>query len=278
MKNTTVRALFVALTVGSGAVAAEDDLDLDLDPPAAAAPSEAPPSEAPAPSQTSASSETTATTANATTTAATTAPASSTDTATVHDRGGLFGVGLVLAPRLGGALGAVSFAGAGLTLTPSLEVGYLLPLPDPLNRDLQLFARGSYAAPSADQVVDAGDERVADGTFHYSLTLHQWTLTTGALYRLPVPLSWLRPTVALGLQTVFSRTVVNGDAGDADFATATEDAVDLGVVGSVGADLFVGPGAISVDVDVGYVPADRFVLRATSATAVGLVVGYRFFL
>lgn len=209
--------------------------------------------------------------------AAPVAPAAA-STTTIHDRGGLFGVGLVVAPKIGGGLGSVFFKGLGATFSPSLELGYNLPLPAPINRDLELFVEGAYAAPTADEIITNDDPRLPGGSFHYTLTLHQWSLATGALYRIPVPIAWLRPTVSVALNTVFSRTVVTGDSGDADFATATEDATDFGVVGAVGADLFVGPGAISVEVKSAWVPADRFVLRETSATAVGLFVGYRFFL
>ncbi len=265
----TMGSLTLGLTLGlaaSPALSQEEDLE----------PSDTPTTTTPATTPTTTTTPTTMTPAPTAEVSAAPKPASS--TSTIHDRGGLFGIGLVLAPKIGGGLGSVFFDGLGATFSPSLEVGYLLPLPAPINRDIELFVEGAYAAPTTDQIVQGDDPRLADGSFHYTLTLHQWSLATGALYRIPVPLSWLRPTVSLAANTVFSRTVITGDAGDSDFATATEDAVDLGVVAAVGADFFVGPGAISVEVEGAWVPADRFVLRATSATAVGLVVGYRFFL
>ncbi len=200
------------------------------------------------------------------------------DTTTIHDRGGLFGIGLVIAPKIGGGLGSLFFAGLGPTFTGSLELGYMPPLPAPLGRDFEVFVEAGYAAPSTEEVVDADDPRLADGTFHYRLTLHQLGATWGLLYPIPVPLSWLRPTVALGARTVWSRTIVEGDAGGEAFGATEEDAFDFGAAGSVGADFFVGPGAIAVELQAAWVPAHRYVLRDTSATVVQVVVGYRFML
>ena len=74
-----------------------------------------------------------------------------------------------------------------------------------------------------------------------------------------------------------TRTVVTGDSAGERFPTTLEDAVDVGVVGAVGADIFVGPGAISAELMGSIAPADHFVLQTTS-TSLGLLLGYRFFL
>ncbi len=205
-------------------------------------------------------------------------PASPPSHRTVAERGGLFGLGLVLAPKLGGGLGNVFFQGLGATFVGELEVGYALPLELPLGRDLQLFGAFSYTGPSSTQQID-GDARLPDGGFSYTLTLHQVNATWGALYRIPTDaVPWLRPYVAAGARTVWSWTVIDGEAGGEPFGTYVESGFDLGAYGAVGADLYFGPGAVLVELQGATTFADRFVLRQTNTLAVQLAVGYRFFL
>jgi hypothetical protein len=205
-------------------------------------------------------------------------PAAAAASPNVAQRGGLWGIGLVVTPKLGGALGSVLLPGAGPALGGSLELGYLLPLPQPLGRDLEVFVDTGYSGPSTRQSVAANDPRLPSGGFDYTLTLHQLAATWGLLYRIPLPLTWLRPTVALGARTVWSNTLVNANSAGQPYGVTSETAFDVGVDGRVGADFFVGPGAIAVELSSSWVPADRFIVRKSSTTEFGIAVGYRFFL
>jgi hypothetical protein len=197
---------------------------------------------------------------------------------TVAERGGLFGLGLVVAPKLGGGLGNVTLAGLGGTLAAQLELGWSLPIKLPLGRDLQATTVIGYSGPSSSATVD-GDPRLPDGSFSYTLTVHQLDVVWGGLYRIPVEaVPWLRPYVLAGLRTVWSWTVIGGEAGGEPFGTYVESAFDLGAALTLGADFYFGPGALLLELQttVGY--ADRFVLRDTSVLGFEGAVGYRFFL
>lgn len=197
----------------------------------------------------------------------------------IHARGGLFGIGLVLTPKIGGGLSQIFFNGLGATFVGELELGYTLPLPEPVGRDIQLFLSGQYAGPSGKQTVSTPDARLpGDGSWQYELTMHQAVFTLGALYRIPVPLSWLRPYAGLGGRMYRSWTLVRGAANGEAFGENLEQSTDFGGYGEVGADFFVGPGAIMAELQLGFTPIDSFVMRDTNAGALNLAIGYRFFL
>lgn len=197
---------------------------------------------------------------------------------TIAERGGLFDLGLVLAPKLGGGLGNVTLAGLGSTLAAQLELGWSAPIDLPLGRDLQATAVIGYSGPSSSATVD-GDPRLPGGSFSYSLTVHQLDVVWGGLYRVPVDVvPWLRPYVLAGVRTVWSWTVIDGEAGGEPFGTYVESAFDVGAALALGADFYVGPGAVLLELQtvVGY--ADRYVLRDASVLGFQGAVGYRFFL
>lgn len=199
---------------------------------------------------------------------------------TLAESGGVYGLGLVIAPKIGGGLGSVFFEGLGAAFVAELELGYDLPLALPVARELELFASVGYAGPSTTATVPADDARLpGDGSFNYTLTLHELAVTTGVLYRVPIAVvDWWRLYAAAGLRNVWSATVVSGAAGGEQFGTYTETAFDLGGYGAIGSDFYVGPGAILVELQAAATWPNRFVLRETSTTAVQLAVGYRFFL
>lgn len=198
---------------------------------------------------------------------------------TIAEKGGMFGLGLVVAPKIGGGLGSVFLEGLGASFVGELELGYDLPLALPVGRELEVFATVGYTGPSTTATVPANDARLPGGSFEYTLTLHQLVVNAGLLYRVPIAVvDWWRLYAALGVRNVWSATVVNGAAGGEPFGAYTETAFDLGAYGAVGSDFYVGPGAILVELQTAATWPDRFVLRATSTTAVQLALGYRFFL
>jgi hypothetical protein len=206
------------------------------------------------------------------------APAKTPSSETLAERGGTFGIGLVIAPKVGGGLGSILLAGTGADLTASLELGYTLPLPQPIGRDIEVFGDVGYSGPSTQQTINANDPRLPSPSFHYTLTEHQLAVTWGALYRIPIGVDFIQPNAGLGLRTVWSDTIANADSGGKPFGTTEETAFDVGVDVRVGADFYVGPGSILAELGFSWVPANRFILQNTTTTALGLAVGYRFML
>lgn len=188
----------------------------------------------------------------------------------VHERSDV-----VLGLKVGGGFSQVT-SELGSSFVVELEVGYLLPM---WQRALELFVSGQYTAPGLDGETSEPDPHLpGDGLMGYELTQEQVVVTLGLLWRIPVEASWVRPTVSLGGRLYLMRTTVSGEAGGEDFGTHEETSTRPGFYAALGADFFVGPGAIVFEAQFGYASVDQLVLRDTNVGALNLAVGYRLFL
>jgi hypothetical protein len=190
----------------------------------------------------------------------------------VYERGGLFGAGVVIAPKFGVGFGQLT-SDFGTSPVFELELGWVvLPFPD-----LQIFTSLQYAQPK--QSGSGTDSRLpGDGAWTYELTEQQLVLTPGLLYRIPVGGDLFRPYVAAGPRFYFDKTTVNGETSGEPFGEYTETGTSVGAYGALGGDLFVGPGSILLELQFGWASIDRYVLRETNTSTLNIAVGYRFFL
>jgi hypothetical protein len=207
------------------------------------------------------------------------APATSKPDSLSYERGGLLGIGLAPALKLGGSFSGV-FSDLGSSPAVQLELGYVLPV---LDRALEAFVAADYTQPTTQRsdVVDAsgpnGESRLSQ-PMSYDLTQQEFNVTLGALYRLRVPVPLFRPYAALGGRLYFMKTKVKGNTGTEQFGENREGAVSPGVYGALGGELHLGPGAVLLEVQVAYASIDGFVMRDTNAGAANLALGYRLFL
>lgn len=189
----------------------------------------------------------------------------------VYEDGGMFGTGIVVGIKAGGAFGQ-PFNETTTGLVAELELGWvLLPFPD-----IQFFTNLQYA--TASQSGEGTDPRLADdGTWTYDLTTQQFIITPGVLYRLPFGPDWYRAYVGAGMRIHLTSTEATGAAASQDFGTYTEEATDLGGYGVLGSDFFVGPGSILVELQFGYGSVDHYILQDTNNGTLNFALGYRFF-
>lgn len=192
----------------------------------------------------------------------------------IYVTGGLFGTGITVAAKLGGSFSQV-FNALGAAFTPELEVGVTLPFAD---RMLEVFCAGQWAAPQLDGTTEPDPRLPGDGTMSYHVTQQELALTLGLRLRIPIDSELFRPHVALGGRAYFLKTEVSGDGGGEPFGANAETTTRFGFFGALGGELFVGPGAILLEVQVGYATLDRFVMRNTNVGALNVLVGYRLFL
>jgi hypothetical protein len=186
--------------------------------------------------------------------------------------------GLALGAKLGGGIGA-PLSELGATPVFEVELGYFLPLGDPIGRSLELFVSGQYAQPKLDGRTSEADDRLpADGIASYELTQQQLTLTLGALYHIPVGSDLLMPYGGLGGRMYLLNTKVTGEAGGEAFGENEETQTDFGLLVVAGLDVFAGPGALLAELQLGWAGVDGYVLRDTNVGALQLVLGYRFVL
>jgi hypothetical protein len=104
-------------------------------------------------------------------------------------------VGISIGGKLGGGLGTSALGG---TFVTELELGFMLPLPEPIHHSLSLFVSGQYLAPGTDGTSKKDPRLPGDGLLRYEVTQQQLALTFGALYRLPLSTDLLMPYAAIG--------------------------------------------------------------------------------
>ncbi len=189
-----------------------------------------------------------------------------------YERGGMLGAGIVAGAKVGGGF-SQPFGDLGSSFLTELEVGYVLPA---LEHSLQLFLSGGYTQPKAEG--KGIDDPRLPGPASYTLTQQQAMVTLGVLYRLHLSSDLIRPYAALGPRLYMLRTKISGKAGSSSFGDNEETATKIGAFGALGAELHFGPGAVLCEVSLAWVKLDGYVLRDTSAGALGLALGYRLFL
>lgn len=182
-------------------------------------------------------------------------------------------LGLVLGLKAGGGLG---LGALGATPVFELEIGYTLPVALPEARAVQVFVAGQYAMPATEGSASEVDARLpGDGQMRYHIEQQQAIMTLGALYRIRVPATWIRPYVALAGRVWLIESTIEGRVGGEGYGIHTEQDTEWGGYGAVGVDGYVGPGAVLLEVQWVYGTLDGFVLRDTHLGGVNVAVGYR---
>jgi hypothetical protein len=181
--------------------------------------------------------------------------------------------GVIIGAKLGAGLGA--FNDAGVSYAAELELGYLLPLPDPVRHALQLFAASGYTAPRLEGHTASDARLPGDGVAHYTIDQRVLSVTVGLLGRLPLHSELVAPYLALGYRGLFIASQVQGDVAGHAFGTNTEHGYEHGLYAALGVDVFLGPGALLAELQCTYAGRDTFVQRDTNVGSLQLLVGYR---
>jgi hypothetical protein len=184
-------------------------------------------------------------------------------------------VGLVLGGKVGGGIGK-PFSEFGATPVFELELGYMLPLGDPIGRSIELFVTGQFTQPGIDGKASKPDSRLpGDGILHYDVTQQELALSLGALYRFDLHSKLLMPYGGLGGRMYMLKTKVKASAGGQSYGQNDETQTKFGLLLLGGVDMFVGPGALLAELSFGWASLDGYVLRNTNLGALSLAVGYR---
>jgi len=186
------------------------------------------------------------------------------------------GNGIVIGAKLGGGLG---LGALGATPVVELELGYMLPLPKPIGRSIELFADAQYMAPGTDGKTSDPDSRLpGDGIVSYEVSTQALPLTFGLIYRLPLPIELLAMYGGAGVRVHMQRVTTSGTGGGEDLGESEETSTNVGAYFAVGADFFLGPGALLAELQITQASVDAYVLRDTNASSLNLAVGYRLML
>ncbi|MDH5673303.1 MAG: hypothetical protein OEZ06_14210 [Myxococcales bacterium] len=186
--------------------------------------------------------------------------------------------GITLGGKVGGGIGG-PFNEFGASFVGEVELGYLLPLGDSIGHSLGIFASGQYSQPQTNGENAAPDPRLpGDGIMEYKLTQQEVALTLGLIYRLPLSTDLLMPYLAAGGRYYMMRTTVEASVGDEPFGKNEETFADFGGYAALGADFFLGPGAILAELQFATASVEQYVLRDTNVGTLNLAVGYRLIL
>lgn len=195
------------------------------------------------------------------------APAESTADAkpAEKDRGAL-----VLGGKVGGL---VAFSSLNPNARAALEVGYIFPW---ANRSFAFTADIGYAAPKSSGS-QAGDPRVAGGTYNWHLTQQELTIMPTLLYRFTA-LGKIVPYAGIGPRIYLLQSTTRGDVNGTPMKETEERSTKVGLGVPIGVQYQLGPGALMAEVLLEYGPLDHTATGSSNTGAANLFLGYRFML
>jgi hypothetical protein len=162
-----------------------------------------------------------------------------------------------------------------LSYDVALEVGYVLPF---LDGRLAVVADVGYSAPTASG--GGNDARVgaSGGAWTYEITNERLTVSLGPIFRIfPTGSTFVPYVGALG-RAYFVRTTANGTGAGQPFGENVETSMAYGVVGVLGGELKLGPGAALLEVSAGWAALAQTITGETTAGVLAAQLGYRLFL
>ncbi len=172
---------------------------------------------------------------------------------------------LVLGLEVGGIF-PQPFTELGTHVAFGVEVGYRLP---PWGRKLEIFAAAGFAPPARD---------FSDGPYDAELDVQELQFSLGPRCRFLPVAKKLNVSLALGGRLFLVRSFSNGSAGGAQFAEYREQSTEPGFFGAVGGEYRLGPGAILLDLDLGWSALPHEITGDVSTGNLTATLGYRFFL
>jgi len=147
----------------------------------------------------------------------------------------------------------------------AIEIGYMLPF---WGRRLELFFATGWSPPGRTFTDDRGYEG--------DVTVHQLHFSVGPRLRVMEASSIWNVTIATGARINLIRSLSNGERNGESFAEYTEESTEVGAFGAIGGELRLGPGALHLDLDVGWSPLPHRITGDESTLNLTTTLGYRF--
>ena len=186
-------------------------------------------------------------------------------------------LGLAVGLKVGGSLGA-PFNDWDASYVLEAELQWLLPLGSPLGHRLGVFVSGQYTAPGSSGTDTTDDPRLPSGSeLDYELDQQVLALGAGLVFRVPLG-ERVMPYLGAGARLYMTKAELAASVGDESIPTQRETQQRLGVLGLIGTDIFVGPGALLAELQIGYAALDGVLLRDTNLGSLSLALGYRLIL
>jgi hypothetical protein len=167
-----------------------------------------------------------------------------------------------------GALVPGVFNSLGVAPTPTLTVGYFVPVS---SRQLGVSLSFSYAQPA--MTVTNPDARLASGTYESTLTTRDFRTALGVQYHLVPTTEALSVYVGARARAHFLSNRAAGTAGTA-FGDQYEQGVTFGGAPFAGLFYRLGPGLLAAELEADLAPIDHLVTGDRNVSALALHVGY----
>jgi hypothetical protein len=174
---------------------------------------------------------------------------------------------------VGGELGGIfpqPFSELGTHVVFGVEVGYRLPM---WEQRLEIMFDAGYSPPG-----NSFETRRADGTYEGEIDQQELHFSLGPRGRLNAPSEAWNLTGALGGRLFLLRTTSSGSKGGQEFMEYTEQSTQFGFFVALGGEYNLGPGAIFLDLDLGWADLPHKITGDTSTGNIAATLGYRFFL
>jgi hypothetical protein len=178
---------------------------------------------------------------------------------------------------IGGEVGAIfpqPFSELGTHIAFGLELGYRLPM---WGQRLEIMAAGAFSPPGNTEKIrhgGAGDRIQYEGEIDQQMLM----FSLGPRFRVMDRASPWNVTIAAGGRMFLLRTWSNGSRGGNDFAEFTEESTQWGFFVALGGEYMLGPGAIFLDVDLGWSDLPHRITGDVSTGNITPTLGYRLFL
>ncbi len=176
---------------------------------------------------------------------------------------------LVLGAEIG-ALFPQPFTELGTHVALGLEVGFRLPF---AGRRLEVMLDAGYAPPT-----NSVSMTRPDGTYEGELDQLELHFSLGPRFRFMDARSPWNVSLAAGARLFLLRTYSNGSKGGQPFAEYTEESTQVGFFVALGGEYRVGPGALLLDIDLGWSSLPHRITGDASTGNIATTIGYRFFL
>lgn len=191
----------------------------------------------------------------------------------LYETGGNNTLGLTLGAKAGVDF-AQPFNALGLSPAVEIEIGWQLPA---LDRAIELFVAGQWAAPEGDDTLATDPRLPGDGIARHDVKQEHLRLSLGAIYRIPVGTT-VRPYAGLGARAWLVRSTMNASADGAPFGEFVEESTEIGGFATLGVEWHVSLGALLLEAQGGYASQDRTIFEASAIGTLNVSLGWRFFL
>jgi hypothetical protein len=157
----------------------------------------------------------------------------------------------------------------------SFELGVLLPVAD---KRLALVLDASYASGGSDGTVD--DPRIGEsgGSWSWEMSSQQLFFSFGPLFRFMKPGETFVPYLGVFGRMYLLKTTVDGSGNGEPFGEHEETSTEFGFAAALGGELRAGPGAVLLELQLGYAPLGHRITGDVSTGALSVQLGYRLFL